>query len=66
MPKIETKHHTYDSEWIFCPICKNKTRIKIREDTKIENLPLYCPKCHKETLICVRENNIEIITEPDA
>ena len=21
-------------EWITCPICKNKTRVKVREDTE--------------------------------
>ena len=56
----------YSNEWILCPVCKNKTRIKIRKDTVIHNLPLYCPKCHSETLISVKENRLEIITEPDA
>lgn len=54
------------SEWIFCPICKNKTRLKIREDTEIKNFPLFCPKCKQESLINVKELNIEVITEPDA
>ena len=34
-----------DLEWIKCPICGNKTRLKIRSDTIIKNFPLYCPKC---------------------
>jgi len=25
-------------QWIFCPACKNKTRLKIKEDTVLENL----------------------------
>ena len=40
-------------EWVICPICNNKTRIKIRKDTQLKNFPLYCPKCKKESLICV-------------
>lgn len=56
----------YPNNWILCPVCENKTRIKIRHDTEIKNLPLYCPKCHQETLISVKENRLEIITEPDA
>ncbi|WP_418441765.1 cysteine-rich KTR domain-containing protein [Anaerotignum lactatifermentans] len=52
--------------WILCPICNNKTRIKIREDTILENYPLYCPKCKQETLINVKQLNISIIKEPDA
>lgn len=52
--------------WILCPICNNKTRIKIREDTILEKYPLYCPKCKQETLINVKQLNISIIKEPDA
>ena len=53
-------------EWVICPICNNKTRIKIRKDTQLKNFPLYCPKCEKESLICVNNFKIEIIKEPDA
>ena len=31
-------------KWLLCPICGNKTRLKLREDTILENFPLYCPK----------------------
>ncbi|MCI8410828.1 MAG: conjugal transfer protein [Lachnospiraceae bacterium] len=41
-------------EWGFCPVCGNKTRNQIREDTILLNFPLYCPKCKQETLICLR------------
>ena len=40
-----------ENNWILCPICRNKTRIKIRGDTVLENFPLYCPKCKQETHI---------------
>ena len=53
------------AEWILCPICKNKTRIKVREDTQIKNFPLFCPKCKRESLIEVSNFKIKIITEPD-
>ncbi len=36
------------AEWIHCPICGNKTRDRIREDTILKNYPLYCPKCKQE------------------
>ena len=39
------------TEWILCPICGNKTRTMIREDTELRNFPLYCPKCKWEALI---------------
>ncbi|MCI8282522.1 MAG: hypothetical protein HFI76_12715 [Lachnospiraceae bacterium] len=31
--------------WLLCPVCKGKTRIKMREDTEVKNFLLYCPKC---------------------
>ncbi|XIK20288.1 cysteine-rich KTR domain-containing protein [Enterococcus faecium] len=37
-------------KWILCPICGNKTRLRIRVDTILKNFPLYCPKCKNETL----------------
>lgn len=40
-----------EERWVFCPVCGNKTRIKVREDTVLEHFPLFCPKCKQETLI---------------
>lgn len=54
------------SEWLMCPICKGKTRNKIREDTVLKNYPLYCPKCRNETLITAENLKITVIKEPDA
>lgn len=53
-------------KWILCPVCKSKTRIKIREDTVLLHFPLFCPKCRQETLINVEQLIISIIKEPDA
>lgn len=53
-------------EWVYCPICGNKTRNKIREDTILRNYPLYCPKCRHETLIKAKNFQLTVITEPDA
>jgi len=55
-----------EDKWLLCPKCKNKTRIKIREDTTLTNFPLYCPKCRRETLVNIRELKTVIIKEPDA
>ncbi len=55
-----------NNEWIICPICHSKTRLKIRNDTELKNFPLYCPKCKQETLISVQQMNISVIIEPDA
>ena len=54
------------SEWIRCPVCGNKTRDKMRENTVLENFPLFCPKCKQETLISVKELHTFVIVEPDA
>ena len=54
------------TEWIICPVCQSKTRVKIREDTVLENFPLFCPKCKQESLVSVKQLNMSVITEPDA
>jgi len=54
------------SDWLICPICDNKTRVKIREDTELLNFPLFCPKCKKESIINVKQQQIAVIKEPDA
>lgn len=60
--QINKKFKTY---WIYCPICDNKTRNKMREDTVLKNYPLYCPKCKQESLIEVNNLKITVIKEPD-
>ncbi|MFQ6784464.1 cysteine-rich KTR domain-containing protein [Anaerostipes caccae] len=55
-----------NTEWIICPICQSKTRLRIRSDTEMRHFPLYCPKCKQETLINVQQMNILVIKEPDA
>lgn len=55
-------------EWVKCPICGNKTRIKIGQDTVMKSFPLFCPKCKQETLVDVERFLIKVVqdTEPDA
>lgn len=53
-------------QWIICPVCQQKTRLKIQENTELKNFPLFCPKCKQETLIDVKKFNMNIIKEPDA
>ncbi|WP_249311866.1 cysteine-rich KTR domain-containing protein [Congzhengia minquanensis] len=53
-------------KWLFCPICHNKSRVKLRADTELKNFPLFCPKCKNETLVNAKQFNIEVIKEPDA
>ena len=53
------------SEWIYCLVCGNKTRDRLRKDTVLKNYPLYCPKCKQETLIEAKNLKIIVIKEPD-
>lgn len=55
-----------ENKWILCPICGNKTRDKLREDTILKNYPVYCPKCKQETIINAKDFQITVIKEPDA
>ncbi len=48
-------------EWVCCPMCGSKTRIKIRSDTELTNFPLYCPKCKQETLIDAKDLQVTVI-----
>ncbi|WP_161472928.1 cysteine-rich KTR domain-containing protein [Acutalibacter muris] len=57
---------TKSENWLLCPICGNKTRLKMRTDTELKNFPLYCPKCKQEILIQAKDSRIVIIKEPDA
>ena len=53
-------------QWILCPTCRSKTRLKIRADTILIHFPLFCPKCKNETLINIQQFTISVIKEPDA
>ena len=55
-----------NGNWIRCPVCGNKTRLQIRQDTELKNFPLYCPKCKQVTLIKVKKLQVTVIKEPDA
>lgn len=54
------------TEWLICPVCASKTRVKIRGDTELVKFPLFCPKCKQETLINAKQLKISVIKEPDA
>lgn len=50
---------------VLCPVCGNKTRNQIREDTVLLNFPLYCPKCKQETLIEAKKLQVTAIEDID-
>lgn len=53
-------------EWVRCPVCSNKTRIKIRSDTLLKNFPLYCPKCKQESLIEAKDLQVTVVKRLEA
>lgn len=54
------------TQWILCPECHGKTRTQIREDTILQNFPLFCPKCKKTFVISIHGDKIKVKTKPDA
>ena len=52
-----------ETKWLLCPACGGKTRIKLREDTVLENFLMFCPKCKKEMLINIKDYRIEIVKD---
>ncbi len=52
-----------DDKWVLCPICRSKTRIKVRSNTILENFPLFCPKCKKETIISIKNQNVAVVAD---
>ena len=51
------------TEWILCPVCVNKTRTMIQENTEMRNFPLYCPKCKNFKVLETDEPCNECLTE---
>ena len=50
-----------DTNWVLCPVCQSKTRLKLLPDTVLQHYPLFCPKCKNEVLINARDLEISIV-----
>ena len=61
MPNEQNK--IQELQWLLCPKCGKKTRLKLRNDTELKNFPLYCPKCKQMTLVDVK--NFGILKQMD-
>lgn len=59
MPNIQNANQ--ELQWLLCPKCGKKTRLKLRTDTELKNFPLYCPKCKEMTLVDVK--NFDIVKQ---
>lgn len=46
--------------WVYCPICNNKTRTKIRPDTVAKRFPVFCPVCKNESIMNIENGKAEL------
>ena len=60
---MQNENQNGKQEWVYCPVCGNKTRLRLREDTVLMHFPLFCPKCKKESLIDAKEYVVKAIKE---
>ena len=51
-------------QWIMCPSCGEKTKVKLQESTVMKNFLLYCHRCKREFIVDV-QNFIVTIVEKD-
>lgn len=49
--------------WVYCPICCNKTRTKIRKDTVAVRFPVFCPVCKNNFVMDFKEGKAFISEE---
>lgn len=52
---------TIISEWIYCPVCGNKTRTMIREDTELKNFLSTVRNVSGKQLQCLMDATLLII-----
>ena len=55
-----------EEQWLLCPVCGAKTRLRLLQRTVLREFPLYCPKCSRESVISARNFQIETVDQPDA
>ena len=60
---MDRQNKLQELQWLLCPKCGKKTRLKLRDDTELKNFPLYCPKCKNMTLVDVK--NFTILKQTD-
>ena len=54
-----------EAEFVLCPCCGGKTRLKLLPETVLKHYPLFFPKCKREMIISAEHQKITII-KPDA
>lgn len=51
---------TKETKWILCPACGEKTRVKMRKNSRLENFLLYCHRCKREFIIDVEDFKVTV------
>ena len=55
-----------EEQWLLCPVCGAKTRLRLLQRTVLREFPLYCPKRRRESVISARNFQIETVYQTDA
>ena len=55
-----------EEQWLLCPVCGAKTRLRLRPRAGLGEFARYCPKCRRESVISARNFQIETVYQPDA
>ena len=50
-----------ESIWVYCPVCRQKTRVKVTCDTVLIKFPLYCPKCKEEHIVNIIDMKMDVL-----
>ena len=52
-------------EFLRCPRCGGKTRVRVRLRTVLKDFPLFCPKCRYECVIDYERGKMTTVKTPD-
>lgn len=55
-----------EEQWLLCPVCGAKMRLRLLQRTVLREFPICCPKCRRESVISARNFQIETVYQPDA
>ena len=40
-----------EEQWLLCPVCGAKTRLRLLQRTVLREFPLYGPTCRRESVL---------------
>ena len=61
---MQNENQNGKQEWVYCPVCGNKTRLRLREDTVLTSFSCYFVRnSKKESLIDAKEYVVKAINK---